>query len=276
MKDEGWPFLFILHPSDEAAPSLAGSNGAMNRGIWLGGLFLSLCGWTCRAGAQEVIWRPASRPSDPPPAARLQVVPAAGASLGRPSLGSRTAAPDAGVIAASYTPTEAPKPVPRQWPDGLDGLDPAPPADGPLDASGFAAERWVQPAAFTSESIPVAPKPGPAPDESAPTAEENGPFLPPPTPDPVVPTDGSAQPFPQQEEGKSPFYVRGEYLLWTVKKDRVPPLVTTSTNPLDFGILGRPTTQVLFGGDGIDGGALGQRASRPACSWTIATTRRSR
>ena len=82
--------------------------------------------------------------------------------------------------------------------------------------------------------------------------------------------------FPDQEPWKPQFYVRGEYLLWTVKKDSVPPLVTTSTNPLDFGILGRPTTEVLFGGDGINGGTRSARASRPACIWTIAMTRRSR
>ena len=248
----------------------------MNRRIWLGGLFLSLCGWTCQAGAQEVIWRPASRPSDPPPAARLQVAPAAGASLGRPLSQTGTAAPEAGVIAASYNPAETPKPVPRQWPDGLDGLGSAEPGDGPLDSSGFAAERWVQPAVFVGEKIPLTPKPGPAPDESAPTAEDNGPVFSTPTSEPVVAADASAQSAPQQEAAHSQFYVRGEYLLWTVKKDSVPPLVTTSTNPFDFGILGRPTTEVLFGGDGINGGARSARASRPACSWTTVTTRRSR
>jgi len=225
----------------------------MNRGVWLGGLFLSLCGWTCQAGAQEVIWRPASRPSEPPPAARLQVLPAAGASLGRPLPAGRTEA--AAVIAASYNPAAAPKPVPRQWPDGLDGLEPAAPADDPLESSGFAAERWVQPAVFTGEPISVAPKPGPAPDESAPAADQTGPVLAPPQPDVVAaPPNEPAQPFPEQESWTPHFYVRGEYLLWAVKKDSVPPLVTTSTNPFDFGILGRPTTQVLFGGDGIDGG----------------------
>jgi hypothetical protein len=47
------------------------------------------------------------------------------------------------------------------------------------------------------------------------------------------------------------FYVKGEYLLWWLKGDRVPPLVTTSS-PQDQGFLGAPTTRVLFGGNSID------------------------
>jgi hypothetical protein len=73
--------------------------------------------------------------------------------------------------------------------------------------------------------------------------------LPPPTPGgPAVPlTEGGVQP--------SRVYIYGEYLLWWLRQDKVPPLSTTSSNPFDNGILGRPTTLVLFGGDGIDGSA---------------------
>src|SRR5262249_38944843 len=35
---------------------------------------------------------------------------------------------------------------------------------------------------------------------------------------------------------------------WWTKKNATPPLVTTSSDPLDNGILGMPTTRVLFGG----------------------------
>src|SRR5579883_2777610 len=45
-----------------------------------------------------------------------------------------------------------------------------------------------------------------------------------------------------------------EYLLWWAKQDKVPVLASTSTNPFDNGILGAPTTAVLFGGGGINGG----------------------
>jgi hypothetical protein len=49
------------------------------------------------------------------------------------------------------------------------------------------------------------------------------------------------------------FYVGGEYLLWWLQGQQVPVLATTS-NPSDFGILGAPSTQVLFGGNGINTG----------------------
>jgi hypothetical protein len=49
------------------------------------------------------------------------------------------------------------------------------------------------------------------------------------------------------------FYVGGEYLLWWLQGQRTPVLATTSS-PSDFGILGAPSTQVLFGGNGINSG----------------------
>jgi hypothetical protein len=55
----------------------------------------------------------------------------------------------------------------------------------------------------------------------------------------------------ETEDGARPparFYASAEYLFWWTKKDGTPPLVTTSSNPLDNGILGQRTTQVLFGG----------------------------
>ena len=46
-------------------------------------------------------------------------------------------------------------------------------------------------------------------------------------------------------------WFRGEYLLWWLDGYSVPPLVTTSTNPADAGILPRPTSQVLFGNQNL-------------------------
>jgi hypothetical protein len=46
-------------------------------------------------------------------------------------------------------------------------------------------------------------------------------------------------------------YVAGEYLLWWVQGQAIPVLATTSSAS-DFGILGAPTTQVLFGGNQIN------------------------
>ncbi len=53
----------------------------------------------------------------------------------------------------------------------------------------------------------------------------------------------------------SPLWFEAEYLLWWVKGNPLPPLVTTSpqnTLPEQAGVLGEPGTRVLFGGQGVD------------------------
>ena len=55
----------------------------------------------------------------------------------------------------------------------------------------------------------------------------------------------------------SQFWAGMDYLAWSVKGDRLPPLVTTSPagTPLaQAGILGPPTTTVLFGDSSVNGG----------------------
>lgn len=44
------------------------------------------------------------------------------------------------------------------------------------------------------------------------------------------------------------FWARGEYLLWWIKDQALPPLVTTSTSQQAVGRLGFPDTKVLYGG----------------------------
>ena len=53
------------------------------------------------------------------------------------------------------------------------------------------------------------------------------------------------------------FWVGMDYLAWSVKGDRLPPLVTTSPagTPLaQAGVLGPPGTTVLFGDSSVNGG----------------------
>ena len=222
----------------------------MKRGVWIGGLFLSLGAWAYQAGAQEVIWRPSARPAELLPPVRLVVLPDAGATIGKPRPVATTqpvvvSAPS-GVIAASYHDAPAPTPVPRVWPDGLDGLDAPTPVVAAPPLGVFAADRGVKPALFQGETIAISPKPGP----TASTA--------PHVLAPIPATENSSgeegmTTFERIESWQPRFYASGEYLLWTLKKDVTPPLITTS-QPQDFGILGRPTTQVLFGGDGLSSG----------------------
>jgi hypothetical protein len=47
------------------------------------------------------------------------------------------------------------------------------------------------------------------------------------------------------------FYADAEYLLWWLKGENTPVLLTTSS-PQDFGVLGAPTTRILFGGSPIN------------------------
>ena len=51
-------------------------------------------------------------------------------------------------------------------------------------------------------------------------------------------------------------YIREEYLYWRGKGNRLPPLVTTSTDPNVpqevAGVLGEPETQILYGGDRVN------------------------
>lgn len=56
----------------------------------------------------------------------------------------------------------------------------------------------------------------------------------------------------------SPVWVQAEYLLWWLQGNPLPPLLTTSapgTPRAEAGVLGEPNTQVLLGGDRVDGQA---------------------
>jgi hypothetical protein len=61
------------------------------------------------------------------------------------------------------------------------------------------------------------------------------------------PTD---EPFPVEpwvDPLQPSWYFKAEYLLWWTQDDQPPPLASTSSNLADLGIIGQPTTQVLFG-----------------------------
>lgn len=64
---------------------------------------------------------------------------------------------------------------------------------------------------------------------------------------------------------KGRFWISAEVLLWWIKGDQLPPLVTVSATPAGQGVLGSPDTAVLFGGSGInDGLRYGFRVSAGA------------
>jgi hypothetical protein len=79
--------------------------------------------------------------------------------------------------------------------------------------------------------------------------------------------DGVEMPFGAAVNPVRPrFYADAEYLLWWLKGQSVPVLATTSA-PSDFGVLGAPTTQVLFGGNQIGGGSPASGGRFTLGSW---------
>ncbi len=64
-------------------------------------------------------------------------------------------------------------------------------------------------------------------------------------------------------------WVRGEYLLWWLKDQALPPLVTTSATQASVGRIGFGDTSVLYGGD-VDGKVRqGFRITAGAAPWTL-------
>jgi hypothetical protein len=85
--------------------------------------------------------------------------------------------------------------------------------------------------------------------------------------DPSIDSDMLAPPYADGNDchpgcgwRRGPIYVGGEYLLWWVKGDAIPPLVTTSpqgTAQAQAGVLGQPGTSVLLGNQDVN---LGSRS----------------
>jgi hypothetical protein len=76
-------------------------------------------------------------------------------------------------------------------------------------------------------------------------------LLPAAPPPPEGPAAGSASPFQDWWPVREGVDFTAGYLMWWLKKGDLPALVTTSSDPAQLGILGRPTTQVVFGGPDV-------------------------
>jgi hypothetical protein len=216
----------------------------MKNGMWVGGLVLWLIGWAADLPAQQVVWRPAVRPaavSAQPGGNRIGPAASLGRPVALPPDGTGDATPTdprtpSDIVPASYkTP-----PVLARAQSSEVVANSAMPQGGPREAGqsdvslqptgrvvpaawwGDGGSRIVQ-TSLGGNPYAVAYPAGIAVDPA------------------VIAPDMSPPPGPR-------FYLNAEYLLWWTRSDRTPPLVTTSSNPADFGFLGSPTTQVLFGG----------------------------
>lgn len=243
----------------------------MMRGVWVGALVFLVAGWSTDLTAQPAVWHAAAPPGP--------FVPPPEVTLGRPQpIGSATDDTDhsrpvppapSGIVPVGYQ-TAAGGPVRTSvdviaastslpgWP-GEENV-PAPVAS----AGAFASERSPAAVGVTqvTHAVPAAgvdPEGAPAPPTPA---NLGGPLAP---TDPIPPEDGIfgsfagdgfgvLNPFGGPPNPMQPhFYISGEYLLWSVKGQQLPPLVTTSA-PQDLGFLGQPTTRVLYGDSSAFGG----------------------
>jgi len=211
------------------------------RKFWFGFMLLPLAGLTPCAPAQEVI--ATTRQANP-----VAATPAAGptmpvVNLGRPRVVRPAAPADSGVVQASFRPAESPAGsdlLPRPARVG----EPITRGAAPDEHNEFGIERvaFLMPDAAppkpTKEAVPAMPKTILSPD-GPPTLSESL--------------------FEEHAEA-APFRIYGsvEYLAWWTKNADIPPLATTSTNPVapvgpgaptDFGVIGGTNTVLLFGNE---------------------------
>jgi hypothetical protein len=232
-----------------------------------------------RVAAQDASWRPAAR-SEPAPTA-------ANATLGRPVAITRASSADL---------DRAPRPYPAPYRTGTDypparqassaqAIATVAPPGAVIAASAQSAPPTpLPPSAFMDPEDVPPPEPGEfAIDQREPRRPirlvkggnwENGPpspgpFMPqsqqqPAVGGPLVPNNPGEWPGDHWDGPPAPgpapyqFYVRGEFLLWAIKQDHAPPLVTTGDfNAASFapgnvslpGTLTRGDTVTLFGGN---------------------------
>jgi hypothetical protein len=262
----------------------------MKYGLWVGGLVLAAGAWAPGLRGQEALWRPAGGGPTPVALAGSELAACPTVALGRPvAVVPAPVTPRRGGLLLASAEVSEPASLPLNLPGeaapapaapvvyspgpgsriiAVSAAEPAPPREGADAGSEFAVDRrgrlarvaGVRQAVVTAQAEgPALGQPGQAPAQElpAPTRVQG----PPPAPfggafawAPHAPGGDAPDPFgppPDADPLHKHFYVKGEYLLWWLKGDHVPPLVTTSA-PQDQGFLGAPTTRVLFGGNSID------------------------
>jgi hypothetical protein len=216
------------------------------KGIWAAGLGLSLGWWVSGARGEDGTWRSAelfppviAQAAEPVGSRPLPV------SLGRPV-----------AVLSGYAPAAAPSdPAVQQTayqsatgvPTGSSGYAAPSGPVGMLPDLRSAGLTRTSGAAEASTGAVIAEGHQMVPDASAVHAPSGW----------AEACCGEAAVCPCETPGASPsrFYGSGEYLLWWLKDQRVPPLVTTSP-PASAGIIGMPGTQILFGGSDVSEGTF--------------------
>jgi len=248
------------------------------RRLLAGGLGWSLTWLATTASAAGDAWPAPWRPTGGAPAATSQAAGAAGVSLGRPQPASALpiappseprplpAALEPGIQLTAYR-ADPPKALPAwgQTPVSTNFAAPQPmPAAPPRLASPPAARRTIITGTsdFAADQAPVrtvaaASSPTVVAGTGSPEVAvgpaaggtvvnwmgPDGPYM-----------EGAYAGYPGYPGSSNCLYARAEYLLWGIRDQKFPVLVTTGP-PGGTGILGDPGTLVLFGGDTVSHGA---------------------
>jgi hypothetical protein len=256
----------------------------MKHGLWIGGFVLALMGAGPHLRAEDVQWRAVSdTPPTQAPAAALEAPQALKAKVVTATY-APAPLPD-GLLPVSFeTPApEVPKTLPPRPTNEIIAVS-APvtaPSLAPVVAeeeeqtdSLFAVDRPLRP------SVPRRRASGPVVRTSA-SVPAGAPVEVPTVPGWDAPADASwgvgtpLAPFTTAYDASLDggvnllhprLYLQGEYLLWWIQGDPVPVLATTSA-PSDFAVLGAPSTQVLFGGNSINGNSPFSGARFTAGYW---------
>jgi hypothetical protein len=245
----------------------------MNRGAQIGALALCLGGLLSELSGQETVWRsvPDQGPSVPPGSAacvRAAMGDSLGVSLGRPIARGVAAEESPRPFPDDYRSATPLTPQPPSWPGGVEPIATVPPPGAVIAAAGGVStltaprppESEDPPEQFASDR-PAPPRLLPIP--WAATSREAPEILqvanwtdryPVDPPDPVAPPPPDALFLPgMQAAPPARFYAGAEYLLWWIRPDHAPPLVTTGDaqgglNPA-AGALGQPSTVILDNGN---------------------------
>jgi hypothetical protein len=236
----------------------------MNRGVLIVAVALGVL--LSELHGQDTVWRSAQRPV-PPATVRGVSSELSGAVLGRP------------IPPPTLASSEVPRPFPAAYRTALP-LAPGPESPG-VEPIATVPQPGAVIAASNSRPAPLPLPSGHEPEEAAPgelfAAERSAPSVPlasappalvAPAPEPVRPGNWVGTYPTAPPEGPPPgevtfappmekprFYLDGQYLLWWIRRDHAPPLVTTGdsqggTNRF-AGFLGQPDTVILNDGNHI-------------------------
>lgn len=258
----------------------------MNKGRWIGSLLLAVLACIAELRGEDVQWQAVSDAPRTQDSAAVTLDAPVALSSPSPPAGQRIAgtaeAVPGGIVPASFetsvptaggtgvAPVEPHHPPPEIIAVSASVTTPdAHPAEEQEESidSLFAVERpfslsatrysssgsivrtsanVVTPAVAGGSGVPMIPGWGAPVDSSWGVGLPTGPL-------PDDPFEQAfSQGFPAVDPLRPRLYASAEYLLWWIQGQSAPVLATTSA-PNDFGVLGAPTTQILFGGNQING-----------------------